>query len=75
MRRMLVTEGDLRSKSTDGETHDAPVEVDVEPLLALALVGVVPVVGGDLRVRAEVEALVLFRISRRLDHDFVAAAL
>ena len=61
-------------KSKD-ETHEAGVEVNVEPLLALPLVGVVPVVGGDLFVRAEVEALVLLRISVCLNHDLVAAAL
>ena len=49
--------------------------VYVEPLLALALVRVVAVVVGDLVVCAEVEALVLLRIPRRLDHDSFATAI
>ena len=56
-------------------TYETGVEVDVESLLALALVGVVAVVVGDLDVSAEVEALVLLRVPGRLHHDALAAAV
>ena len=61
--------------STLNITYKTGVKVNVEPLLALALVGVVAVVVGDLGVGADVEALILLRIPRRLDHDPIATEI